>query len=369
MHRSPVLTLALLAALPAGAGSLPAQREAQTLLRLAVRCDAAGLFRVEEPLAGEIPSFRAICLVPVKGLAPAQELRVVSPRCHCCPSHGHAAAAGAQLLLFLALEPESLPRVLPGGLLPGGLAEAARELAAASSAEATARLLALQLGHEEPRVAEDALLSLLALPEPLLASVAPLARPRLLQLLQASCKNPGPFTTWMVRLAERLRMRETVPDLVDLLLREDALPGARGFLLEKVRNLDPASALDRLAKASTQEPRQALAVASLLRDLSLEDALEPLLDLAGHPQPAVRQAALAGLARVAPRRLELHQALLTDAAVTVPLIRALLDSPHPEAGPVLQQAAARDPRLERLARREAARGVTAPAFRALFPKL
>lgn len=264
----------------------PAQDQASTLARL---CQTADVI-VRATVTGAVqPTAELLQLT----LQPNQVLKgqvgnsfsLLEPAGRCCGRALFSLAVGDTRILFLKRVGATL-HTLGGsrGVLPATaeLGTHVQALLASPSSNATAHLLASNISHQEPRIADDAALALAVHPN---LSMNPAERAVLATSLAQSVQHGLTRTAALADIAARLGDANMVDTIVPVYLQ--ATKSDQALLLQKALTRCPAQLVaDRLPVHVGTTRRANLRAAQLLAEMpsyAAQGAMTTLLQRPNHP--------------------------------------------------------------------------------------
>lgn len=312
----------------------PAQDQATTLARLCKTADVIVRAKVTDAVQ---PTAELLQLT----LQPNQVLKgqvgntfsLIEPAGQCCGRALFSLSVGDQRILFLKRVGPTLHTLGGGrGVLPAtvDLGTHVQALLAAPSNNATAHLLAGNISHQEPRIADDAALALAVHAN---LSLNPAERAALATSLAQSVQHGLTRTAALADVTARLGDANMIDTVVPVYLQ--ATKSDQALLLQKALTRYPAQLLaDRLPMHVGTARRANLRAAQLLAEMpsaAAQGAMTTLLQRPNHPQ------------------VQMH---LCEGLIGAGVSAASLSPMVP--GPVLQLA------IERLRRR--------PTFRTINPR-
>lgn len=282
-HLTPKTSLLVLSLL----ATAPAQDQATTIARL---CQQANVI-VQATVQGSAhptPELHRLTLQPthvLKGTV-GNTFSLIEPAGQCCGRALFSLSIGDKRILFLKRVGPTLHTLGGGrGVLPAtaDLRQHVQDLLAAPSANATAHLLAANINHSEPRIADDSALALAIHPN---LSLTLTERAALTTSLQHSVQHGLTRTAALSDVAARLGDANMVDSVVPVFLQANRTDQA--LLLRKALTRCPPQLLaDRLPMHVGTSRRANLRAAQLLAEMppaAAHGAMATLLQQPNHPQ-------------------------------------------------------------------------------------
>ncbi|HZN40979.1 MAG TPA: hypothetical protein VFD82_19390 [Planctomycetota bacterium] len=316
-----VATMFLLLAVPAAA------QDQATALSTAARAAAVVVRATVVAATDPSPEWHRLQFRTVEVLkgTPGASFTLLEPSGACCGRSLFALQAGQTCLLFLRQHGALLhPFGGSRGVLPDApeIVAHVRELLQTGSNAALARLLARNLVHAEPRIADDAAHALAVLPQ---LELAAQERRLLVDALDEALRRALARSAPLVEAAVRLQDAAMVDELVRAYLGADRADHM-ALLRKGLSRCSPAEVSNRLPIHVGADERRALRAAELLVDLPATDARQALLAmLRNQSSPRVQLCVAEGLLAAGLRSEQLTSVL---PAPVLDLAQRRLDAPR-----------------------------------------